>query len=112
MSRAVTDSLETQLLPRNRPTRLYHAYLISVMLLSGSILLLVPYLYDQYNKNVYEQAIATGNLVIQDFRAIFDGVVLESCKHTTCTAQALLDLQKNKNLSRWIISAKWSELLT
>jgi uncharacterized membrane protein len=98
MSQIVTDGSERQLLPRTVRSARYHLYLVATMVAATILLLFVPYVYDQYNYEMYEQALGEKNLVIQEFRSAYEAWALDKCKSIECPMDFLTQEFRHKKL--------------
>lgn len=56
--------------------------------------MVVPYAYDKHNRMLYEQALASDNLVIQEFKSIYENSILETCRTKNCNFYSILHSKK------------------
>jgi len=81
-------------LPRRRRSTWYHLLLVFWICVAMIFLMVVPYAYDQHNRTLYEQALASNNLVIQEFKSIYESAILEACRTKSCDVNNILHLKK------------------
>ncbi len=98
MSQLTTDGTDPQILPRHQRPLRYHVYLVGTMIFATIMLMFVPYVYDQYNYDIYDQAAKSNNLIIQDFQSAYVSAKFEKCKSTQCTSDTLTKDFKTKKL--------------
>jgi hypothetical protein len=95
----IRERFNRELLPRKAIGGVYHAYLTAKVVLLLILFTTIPYAYDQYNKEIYEEALRTDNLVIQDFKSTFEDLATDQCKTTArCDVRTLLTGLKDKKL--------------
>jgi hypothetical protein len=81
----------------NRGT-LYHVVLVLWICVNLLLLMGVPYAYDQYNRKVYESALRDDNLVIQEFRPVYENNIISNCKQPPCTVRDIHNMLRYKRL--------------
>jgi hypothetical protein len=81
-------------LPRRSRALWYHLLLVFWICVAILFLMVVPYLYDQHNRTLYKQALASDNLVIQEFKSIYESSILEMCRTKNCDFYNILHSKK------------------
>jgi hypothetical protein len=72
----------------------YRTSLTSTLCLAFILLMVIPYWYDQYNREIFATALASKNLVVQEFMSAFTSNVASQCSANQCNLLEMLSAKK------------------